>query len=61
MFKRKCEQSKTIEENAIVIEDGDEMIRNGRKLYKEDFSYFFKGLEDKRDYSLENKDSITNR
>ena len=48
VFRRKCEQSKTIRENAIVIEDGDEIIRNGRKLIKEDFSYFFKGLEDKK-------------
>ena len=48
VFRRKCEQSKTIRENAIVIEDGDETIRNGRKLIKEDFSYFFKGLEDKK-------------
>ena len=24
------------------------MIRNGRKLQKEEFSYFFKGIEDKK-------------
>lgn len=30
-----------IRESAIVIEDGDEYIRNGRKLIKEDFSYDF--------------------
>lgn len=30
-----------IKESAIVIEYGDEYIRNGRKLIKEDFSYDF--------------------
>ena len=38
------------------------MIRNGRKLIKEDFSYFFKGLDDKRpDVSVEVRDSVTMR
>jgi hypothetical protein len=31
-----------IKESAIVIEHGDEYIRNGRKLIKEDFSFDFK-------------------
>ena len=49
VFKRKCEQSETIIQNAMVIEDGNESIRNGRKLQKEDFSYFFNPLDtDKR-------------
>ena len=31
-----------IKESAVVIEYGDEYIRNGRKLIKEDFSFDFK-------------------
>jgi hypothetical protein len=48
VFRRKCEQSETIKQSAMVIEDGDETIRHGRKLQKEDFSYFFKGLDEKK-------------
>ena len=34
-----------IKESQYVIEDGDEYIRNGRRLVKEDFSYSFRNYE----------------
>ena len=30
-----------MKESMVVIEEGDEFIRNGRRLMKEDFSYSF--------------------
>jgi hypothetical protein len=30
-----------VKESSLVIEYGEESIRNGRKLQKEDFSYFY--------------------
>lgn len=36
-------------ESMLVIEDGDEYIRNGRRLMKEDFTYGFdKSFEEKQ-------------
>jgi hypothetical protein len=40
-----------IKESAIVIEYGDEYIRNGRKLIKEDFSFDFKNYTGNPDSS----------
>lgn len=61
VFKRKCEQSETIKQSAMVIEDGNETIRNGRKLQKEDFSYFFKGLDSDKRNSSTSMEPLTQR
>ncbi len=34
-----------IKESAVVIEYGEQYIRNGRKLIKEDFTYEFKNYQ----------------
>ena len=50
IFYKKFEQAETIKESPTVIEDGDETIKNGRRLMKEDFTYNFAeyGLRSKK-------------
>ena len=41
VYNKKSREATMIKESMIVVEDGDEFIRNGRRLMKEDFSYSF--------------------
>lgn len=44
VFRRKCQESEMVKESPMIIEEGTEYIRNGRKLQKEDFSYHYEKL-----------------
>lgn len=46
-----------VKESALVIEYGDEDIRNGRKLMKEDFTYDYSRVG----YELESREGSINK
>ena len=41
VYNKKSREANMIKESMTVIEEGDEFIRNGRRLIKEDFTYSF--------------------